>query len=72
MRPSVGRIVHYAAGSTVCRAALVTEVTNRDQVSLTVLDPEGISFRHLVHEGGLIENTAMYPPGTWHWPERVD
>ena len=72
MRPSVGRIVHYAQGGTICRAAVVTEVTNRGQVSLCVLLPGGMSFESLVHEGGLIANTALHPPGTWHWPERVD
>lgn len=73
MTPSVSRIVHYVdAGSVVCRAAVVTEVTTGGQVGLCVLEPGGMFFVRVVQEAGLIENTVMYPPGTWHWPERVD
>ena len=68
----MGRIVHYAAAGTICRAAIVTDVSDVGEVSLCVLEPWGMSFDLHVQEAGLIENTVIHPPGTWHWPERVD
>jgi hypothetical protein len=85
--PSVGRIVHYVAWGTpvredgtqaytsVCRAALVTEVcdgpggidpeTGTPCASLAVLNPTGMFFHeHLVYSEDNL-------PGTWHWPERI-
>ena len=72
MRPSIGRIVHYAAGSTMCTAAVVTGVAGTGEVHLCVLGPDGMSFQRSVREAGPVPNTVMYEPGTWHWPERVD
>jgi hypothetical protein len=94
--PSVARVVHYVShGSpvrpdgtqaypSVCRAAIVTEVTENpdtdDTVGLCVLNPDGMFFQHGVrqHEvsaaapdeepGG---GALNHPGGTWHWPERV-
>lgn len=78
-RPSVGRIVHYTSYGTpggeypsVCRAAVVTEVGDPEatepelmDVSLAVLNPEGMFFnRDVPHGHGAVG-------GSWHWPERV-
>jgi hypothetical protein len=54
--PSIGRIVHYVSYGTpggeypsVCRAAIVTAVSdNPDQISLCVLNPEGMFFNPAV------------------------
>lgn len=73
--PTVGRIVHYigsvpdangmvAAGP--CRAAIVTEVRDVEECSLTVFHPEygATSYGQSRHD----ESKSI---GTWHWPERV-
>ncbi|MGE5612664.1 MAG: hypothetical protein ACM3UO_00115 [Bacillota bacterium] len=75
-KPSVGRVVHYVArGSadgkfpSVCRAAIVTEVSDiasKPIVSLAVLNPTGVFFDINV------AYDEQQAPGTWHWPERVD
>jgi hypothetical protein len=72
MKPSIGRIVHYTSYGTpngeypsVCRAAIVTEVTG-EVIGLAVLNPEGMFFNRGVTEGVNGEG------GTWHWPERVE
>lgn len=82
MKPSVGRIVHYVSHGTpiredgtqafpsVCRAAMVTEVTeypgDEFAVGLCVMNPTGLFFHRGVEQGGTQE------AGCWHWPERVD
>lgn len=77
MKPSIGRIVHYVSYGTpggeypsVCRAAVITDVSvlcHREEVSLCVLNPEGLFFnKHVPHD------EAEKSGGTWHWPERVD
>lgn len=86
-KPSVGRIVHYVShGSpvqldgtqaypSVCRAAIVTEVSGyappehpdddmQAVCHLAVLNPTGVFF----HE---VDYSPQNVPGTWHWPERV-
>ena len=94
MKPSVGRIVHYVSYGTPggeykseCRAAVVTEVNDRDPVpehgvpyvGLCVLNPTGQFFNRnvLYHEGDIGHDHAgaearSYGGGTWHWPERVE
>lgn len=85
-RPSVGRMVHYVSHGTpvredgtqaypsVCRAAIVTELTYSDptltnptyEVGLCVLNPEGLFFKDNV-----MADFTEHQGGTWHWPERV-
>lgn len=82
MTPSVGRIVHYVSYGTpdgeyksVCRAAVITEVSdpdrfdepNTDTVSLCVMNPEGLFFNLDVRR-----DEDGKPGGTWHEPERVE
>jgi hypothetical protein len=74
-KPSVGRIVHYVAYGTpggefpagVCRAAIITEVENRESEDYTimVMNPSGLFFNHG------IRHDETKKPGTYHWPERV-
>lgn len=80
----VGSTVHYVSYGTPggeytpqCRAAVVTSMNTGD-VSLCVLNPEGLFFnQHVRHDGGelpvLTERTGLcgglvFPGGTWHWP----
>jgi hypothetical protein len=74
MKPSIGRIVHYVSyGSkdgryeSTCRAAIVTEVHEDEEIGLATVNPTGIFFdrrcRHAEDD---------HTGGTWHWPERVD
>ena len=84
MNPSIGRIVHYVSYGTpggeypsVCRAAVVTEVTEHPDadgtVGLAVLNPEGMFFKRGVpHAEDKAAGFTDHPPGTWHWPERVE
>jgi len=79
--PTVGRIVHYVSYGTpggeypsVCRAAVVTEVSGHDKiggstwyVGLAVLNPEGMFFNQGVRQD---EDRGYREGGTWHWPER--
>lgn len=82
--PSVGRVVHYVSYGTpkgefssMCRAALITEVDEADRVGLAVLNPTGLFFHPIAHENGpcryddSLENGEHPAGGTWHWPERV-
>jgi hypothetical protein len=71
--PTVGRIVHYVSYGTpggeyqsVCRAAIITAVTDMFSVDLAVMNPEGMFFNRRV-----FLNDIGKPGGTWHWPERV-
>lgn len=71
MNPSIGRVVHYVSYGTPggeytseCRAAIVTEVHDPDDVSLCVLNPSGLFFNVSRFDEGKAG-------GTWHWPERV-
>ena len=83
MKPSVGRIVHYVSYGTPggeyksqCRAAIITAVYEKDEVtgevfdypvvSIAVVNPTGVFFDEMV---GYDENKK---PGTCHWPERVE
>jgi len=77
MAPGVGRIVHYVAYGTpggefparVCRAAVITEVTNAtnvEDVGVCVLNPTGQFFNRE------IQHDESKSPGTWHWPERIE
>lgn len=67
--PTINRMVHYMSyGSkdgryeATCRAAVVTEVHDEDNVGLCVLNPTGIFFDRNVR---LDDDQG---PGTWHWP----
>lgn len=71
MTPSVGRIVHYVSRGSAdgvypaaCRAAIVTEVADENQVSLVVFN-----IGLYVHEDTAHNEDKV--PGTWHWPEQV-
>jgi hypothetical protein len=65
--PSVGRIVHYLAG-TECHAAIVVAVHDDHDVTLHVFPPASTAGQVRA-----VEDPATSPecPGTWHWPERV-
>lgn len=74
MSPTVGRIVHYQAhGSpdgthkSVARAAVITEVSSDDCVSLCVLNPTGMYFNVSVP----LDESESPKGGTWHWPPRT-
>ena len=87
-KPSVGRIVHYVSYGTPggeytseCRAAVVTEVLDDDEVGLAVLNPTGMFFnspiRHDEPRVIQVEGKSLRVPpnpagGTWHWPERIE
>lgn len=71
-RPSICRMVHYRSYGTPggeyhseCRAAIITEVYDSDEVGLCVANPGGIFFNRCQHD----EDTKA--GGTWHFPERV-
>lgn len=73
--PSVGRIVHYVSYGTpggefpsVCRAAVITEVHNSEELGLAVLNPTGMFFNRSNRDDG---GSDGHVGGTWHWPERV-
>lgn len=77
--PTVGRIVHYMAHGSkdgthpqVCRAAIVTEVTEHDDkgqpsdtpvIHLTVFNPTGWFLNPCAHAPA-----DEMRGGTWHWP----
>lgn len=78
MKPSVGRIVHYVSYGTPggeyhseCRAAVVTEVTGKQEdghvVGLCVMNPTGLFFNRAIDQ-----SEEDHRGGTWHWPERVE
>lgn len=71
-KPSIGRIVHYQSyGSpggehtSQPRAAVITEVTSDEVVSLCILNPTGQYFDRDV------KYSAEPKPGHWNWPPRV-
>lgn len=81
-QPSIGRIVHYVSYGTpggeyskACRAAIITEIHDNDEVALTVFNPSGQFFNWRVpHEeidGKIEPGPSGRSGGTWHWPERV-
>lgn len=66
--PYVGEIVHYVSYGTPggeykseCRAAIITEVPERDACALAVLNPEGMYFARCLYDG-----SDQPRPGTWH------
>ena len=66
MKPTVGRMVYYKSYGTpggeypsVGRAAIITDVFHDGEVSLCVLNPEGMFFNKNVHQGD--------QPGQWDW-----
>lgn len=73
-QPTVGRIVHYvsygSAGGkfpSVCRAAIVTEVStdraDSSEIGLAAINPTGIFFDRQVRQ-----SEVNHTGGTWHWP----
>jgi len=80
--PSIGRIVHYTSYGTPggeyskeCRAAIITEIHDGDEVALTVFNPSGQFFNWRVAHEEIEAKLEVGPSGrsggTWHWPERV-
>jgi hypothetical protein len=76
MKPSIGRIVHYASYGTPggeygkeCRAAIVTEVEDDHTVGLFVANPTGTFHNQSVPLDDA--SAAERKGGTWHWPEQV-
>ena len=70
-RPSVGRIVHYQAYGTpggefpsIARAAVVTEVHSDTDITVCVLNPQGIFFNR-------VQFSEEPKPGHWTWPPYV-
>lgn len=63
--PSVGRIVHYLAG-TECHAAIVVAVHDDHDVTLHVFPPASTAGQVRA-----VEDPTARRPGTWHWPARV-
>lgn len=68
MTPTVGRIVHYKTRGSAdgtfkptVFASIITEVCDRDCVSLVTFGPNGIRFEGHVNRG--------YGAGEWNWPE---
>jgi len=63
--PTVGRIVHYIDAEEVCKAALITAVTD-GTVHLTIFGAEG---GMAAYSDVPSSDTAPHPHGTWHFPE---
>jgi hypothetical protein len=82
-KPSIGRVVHYVSHGTpprsdgsqaytsVCRAAIVTEVGENDIVGLAMFGDTGILFKPL-SDGGVHHQENEQAGGSWHWPGRVE
>ena len=78
--PMIGERVHYLAHGTppradgsqaypsVCRAAIVTEVSDDGRTGLAVLNPTGMFF-HSLAAGGCPHAESERAGGTWHWPD---
>jgi hypothetical protein len=73
-------MVHYVSRGSAdgvfppaCRAAIVTEVSRREEgaVGLCVQNPTGLFF-HPLSDGGISHDEDEKDGGTWHWPERVE
>jgi hypothetical protein len=71
--PTIGRIVHYVSyGSkdgryeSTCRAALVTETRESNEIGLAVVNPTGLFFDRQVRQ-----SEGDHAGGTWHWPCEV-
>jgi len=85
VKPTVGRIVHYASHGTPlrgdgsqayvseCRAAVITEVPegveDPQTVGLCVLNPTGMFFNRTVPYH---DGGEAHAGGSWHWPERAE
>lgn len=75
MKPSIGRVVHYAQSTphgNACRAAFITDVSPSTEVaSLTVFTPHAGTFfvNGIAHDEA---HATTKSAGTWHWPERVE
>lgn len=70
-KPSVARMVHYQAYGTpggefksVPRAAVIAEVHSDEEITVCVLNPQGLFFNR-------VKYSAEPKPGCWNWPPRV-
>lgn len=65
--PSVGRIVHFVATNGKHCAAIITDVSAADVVTLFIMDP-------ILNLAGFMYGVLLDPDATttlsWHWPER--
>jgi hypothetical protein len=75
--PSVCRAVHFQGartdGTPQCVAAVVTEVLDGDNVSLTLFPPSTVAAYPADPWAAHQEPDGDKRPeqDTWHWPERV-
>lgn len=76
---TIGRIVHYVMSNGKHRAAIVTEVLDKEkgQVHLTVFPIAGETVWNSPESGQPGQVRDIYPsdliePGTWHWIEFVE
>lgn len=64
--PSVGRAVHYVSvASGDCRAGIITEVVDGEEVGVVIFNPFGTFYARCDH------NEDAKAGGTWHWPEII-
>lgn len=74
---AIGRIVHYVRANGVVVAAMIVKVWSSDgMINLTTFPdwsndgaPTGMEWETSRHYSDRVD--GVYPPATWHWPERV-
>jgi len=72
MKPSVGRIIHFAPPqectgpeSLTLYPAIITQVNEGGTVELVTFGPNSVYFQHS------ISFSEELKPGTWSWPPKV-